>query len=343
MIVAYLIVQGFALLGLLFWWPQWSGRSTSWLEGRMGWPPMFWFFGFVFCQGAAGSAWLFSYEWPDPPPHLLTFARLGLALFWFVGTPLAFLACFWLPRFLLPGWIRERLRAGDPAKTAWPSEDVAHLMTKKQNQRPSFEPESEDLVLPVRIRVSRVGWWATVVVLVVTTVWLWCVVLGVPASAFEDPSPMLQFLRIVSWVAAPLASVLIWFVVKAALRPEDAYLDQEGLSTPRFRLGWDEIQAVVPEGGDLTRGKGYVYLGVTEAAYAREDVKKRFYEITAPRGDTNYPGPWLYLQSGLTRPIGQAARIIEHHLNEQSPPEPVPQRPPWPPEEDLHPFGQPHT
>lgn len=333
--VPFLVGQGFALLGLLFWWPQWSGRSTSWLEGRSGWPPMFWFLIFVFFQGAAGSVWLFIYEWPDPAPGYVSLGRLALVFFWFVGTPLAFVACFWIPRFLLPGWIKERLRAGDPAKTAWPLDEVAHLMTKRQNQRPSFEPEAEDLVLPVRIRVSRVGWWATVVVLGVFTVLLWCVVFGVPASAFENPSPMLQFLRTVSWVAAPLASVLIWFVVKAALRPEDAYLNAEGVSTRRFRLAWEEIKSVVPEGGDLTRGKGYVYLGVTSEAYEREDVKKRFYEISEPSGSTEYGGPWLYLQSGLTKPIGQVARIIEHHLNEQSPPEPVQSRPSWPPEEDL--------
>lgn len=136
LIIFIVFMQFFALLGVFLWWKSWSGKSTSWVEGRgWGWPPLFFLFGGVFLQGLVLAALVFpSGQGPEPIDSDLL--RLLLMFMWLVVCPvILFGMFFWWPRFMLPGWIRERRRAGDPVKTAHPIPQVQHLMTKPQNTR----------------------------------------------------------------------------------------------------------------------------------------------------------------------------------------------------------------
>lgn len=147
--VVFLVTQGFALLGLFLWWPSWSGKSTQWLEGRgWGWRPLVWLFSAVFFQAAAIGALVMR----SPVQRPIIDAEKVLlvsGVLWVIACPVIFIgAYFWWPRFMLPGWIRERLRAGDPAKTAFPLPEVQHLMTKPQNQLPPWLTEPGVRVVP---------------------------------------------------------------------------------------------------------------------------------------------------------------------------------------------------
>ena len=73
---------------------------------------------------------------------------LGSVLLFLAGPITLIGAYFWWPRFMLPGRIQERLRAGDPVKTAYPLPEVQHLMTKPQNQLPPWLAEPGVRVVP---------------------------------------------------------------------------------------------------------------------------------------------------------------------------------------------------
>lgn len=128
-------MQFFALLGFFMWWKSWSGKSTSWVEGRgWGWRPLFFLLVGVFFQGQVLAGLVFPFGGPELVDSDVL--RLLLVFMWFVVCPvILFGMFFWWPRFMLPGWIRERRRAGDPVKTAHPIPEVQHLMTKPQNTR----------------------------------------------------------------------------------------------------------------------------------------------------------------------------------------------------------------
>lgn len=54
MIAPYIVFQSIALFGLLMWWHWWSGRRTTWLEGRTrGWICFLFRTAFTFFQGVA--------------------------------------------------------------------------------------------------------------------------------------------------------------------------------------------------------------------------------------------------------------------------------------------------
>lgn len=121
MIIATLVFQGLALLGLALWWPSWSGKNTRWLERRgWGWRPLIWLFTAVFFQALAFTSLTMPTAEEAPTWDADFLVVLGSVLLFLAGPITLIGAYFWWPRFMLPGWIRERLRAGDPVKTAYP-------------------------------------------------------------------------------------------------------------------------------------------------------------------------------------------------------------------------------
>lgn len=318
MFIAVIVFQGFALLGLVFWWLAWSGRSTAWLEGRKrGWPPMAWFLLFVFFQGLVfgglGAGTAASGPLVDSDAIFLL-----AALFWYMLTPLAVVAAFfWMPRFLLPGWLRERLKAGDPARSRWPVDEVAHLMTKRQNIRPVLEPTDQLLRLPVGVRVRTGRWWSGGLLLTVFSVVLWSGVLGVPNSLYEDQSSMMVLLRVGAVVAAPLGTLMTVYYFWAAVVPDHVRLDEHGVASRRFQIAWGELTGVEVRGDPEDR-RTPVQIWVTEAAFAREGVNNRWFSgVPMGVGGLVARSPRLRLQPGLKLTAGQVAATIEHHSTEQ--------------------------
>lgn len=142
--IAYTVIQIFALLMLVCWAVPWSGKNTRWLSWRgLGWlAPLFFLAGFFFMQAIALA--MLAFPGPDAPPMVDSdLLRITMALLVLIPVPIILVGMLlWWPRFMLPGWIKERLDAGDPARTAHPVPEVQHLMTKPQNtvMNKSFDP-----------------------------------------------------------------------------------------------------------------------------------------------------------------------------------------------------------
>lgn len=141
MIYAYLAFQLIALGAFIMAWWWWRGHYLYWLEERRkrrGWSAFIFTLCFCWFQGIA-IIMLFAESGATGEslidiPELYNWGMFTGVMLIIVGTPVSFIGIlFWCPRFLLPGWIKERLRAGDPVKTAHPIPEVQPFMTKPQN------------------------------------------------------------------------------------------------------------------------------------------------------------------------------------------------------------------
>ncbi|GAA4827323.1 hypothetical protein GCM10023354_01300 [Garicola koreensis] len=335
MTIFFVIMQVLALLGFFMWWKGWSGKSTSWLEGRgWGWKPLFFLFAGIFFQGFVLAALVFpSAQGPAPVDSPLL--RLLLMFMWLVVCPVVlFGMLFWWPRFMLPGWIRERLRAGDPVKTAHPIPEVQHLMTKPQNTRllTSGHEQGEQVghqpgaarrtgsseagsgrlpQLPVVFKVSTGGWWFGGIVGVISAVVLAAAVLGVPASVFEGTSGLMPLYRVLALVGAPLAAVAGLYLLRGAARPEHVRVAADGLSTRSWQLDWDEVERVGVT-GDPASQKGRVQLVVSDSVFAREGRNNRWFSgRPLGLGGMVNNEPIIQLQPGLKTTPLHVAELIE--------------------------------
>lgn len=350
LIIYFIVFQFLALLSFFLWWKAWGGKSTSWVEGRgWGWRPLFFLFGGVFFEGLVIAGLVF----PFGRPALIDsdLLRLFLTFLWLVVCPvILFGMFFWWPRFMLPGWVRERLRAGDPVKTAHPVPEVQHLMTKPQNTRllsswsgetgqpePGYsagqgsaasmlsqprddsstggrEPSGDRVgvpVLPVVLRVGTAGWWFGGVVGVFSAVVLCAAVLGVPASLFEGASGLMPLYRLLAVVGAPLAAVAGVYLLRGAVRPDHVTVSQDGVSTRSWALQWSEIEDVAIK-GDPASNKGRVQLVVSDSAFAREGENNRWFS-GRPLGMGGLVGkePVIQLQPGLKSAPVHVVELIE--------------------------------
>ena len=314
--IAIAIIQVMALLALLMWWPMWFGRGTGWVEGRRrGWPALLFLGAFLFFQGAVLGLLL-----TDEPgyPKLIDsevlrsvvavlglFSMVGGLFAVFVGTQ------FWWPRFLLPGWVRERLAAGDPVRTAEPLPEVQHLMTRRQNLPVRLEPSEQLLALPTVVRVRRTRWWVGAVLVGVALPWLTGALLGVPASVFDTTGPFTQSSRPVLLFLVPLAAYLLVFYGRAALFPEDLRITGEGVAARSWSVSWDEIDEVVVT-GPRTSHKGVVFLRVSDAAWQREKAGNRWTSGSPLGLGGLLPSKGvLRVQPGTEIPPGQLGWLIQ--------------------------------
>ena len=235
---------------------------------------------------------------------------------------------------MLPGWIRERLRAGDPVKTAHPIPEVQHLMTKPQNRRllSSGHEQGEQVghqpgvahrtgssgsgsgrlpQFPVVFKVGTGGWWFGGIVGVVSAVVLVAAVLGVPASLFEGSSGLMPLYRVLAVVGAPLAAVAGLYLLRGAARPEHVRVASDGLSTRSWQLGWDEIERVGVT-GDPASQKGRVQLVVPESVFAREGHNNRWFSgRPLGLGGMVNNEPIIQLQPGLKTTPLHVAELLE--------------------------------
>jgi len=260
--------------------------------------------------------------------------------------PLIFIgAYFWWPRFMLPGWIRERLRAGDPVKTAYPLPEVQHLMTKPQNLPPAYfsshsggmsgpreagvqgrsllaQPEVSPKPpprLPQEFRVGVGRWWFGAVVGALAAVVCTCAVLGVPQEMFINQSGMMGVFRVLSAVGAPLGAFSVVYFARAALRPDHVTVSADGVSTRSWRLSFEEIEAVSVK-GDPGSHQGQVELLVTDRAFAREGAGNRWFSgRPLGMGGMRATRPVIRLQPGTRAAPGEIAMLIEDLQRAQHP------------------------
>lgn len=168
----------------------------------------------------------------------------------------------------------------------------------------------------VEARVSLGFWWVAACMCVVFTVILACALLGVPKSFFDDQSPMLGFLRIVSVVGLPLSAYAAWFYLNGALRPQPVTLDEQGVATPAWTLTWDEVlQArVLPSEGELPH-KQQLAFHVTDEAFRRvRSANSGHSGRPFSMGGLAAIRPIVRTQFGVNPMAAELLPVVEEHL-----------------------------
>lgn len=81
---------------------------------------------------------------------------------------------------------------------------------------------------------------------------------------------MMVWLRILTIVGLPLAGFSAWFYLQGARRPQHVRIDEGGISTPDWTLGWMEIReaSVLPDPSARPH-KQQLALLVTDEAFVR--------------------------------------------------------------------------
>lgn len=203
-------------------------------------------------------------------------------------------------------------------------------MTRPQDEiYDSAVPDSERfplIPLPIHARVPTGRWWLGGIMSLVITLFLGCAVVGIPESFFQDPSPMMSILRVVAVVGVPLAAYCTWYYLNGAIRPQHLTIDDDGVSTPRWRLTWAEIYGVdtYPSAGDWEH-KQQLHFAVTDEAFARVRALNR-----AHSGRPFHMGGMLptdrtiRTQYGMRPTPGDLMRTIQEEADHRNVGRPVP-------------------
>ncbi|WP_120004222.1 hypothetical protein [Nesterenkonia muleiensis] len=274
MFICWVWFQGFALLALGLWMED---RAEGWYHAAM----------------AAGLATVV------------------------IGVPMGLLGMLlWWPRFLLPGWIRERLAAGDPVRTAVPIPQVRDQMRRRANRRAIERitfPEGETR-LPITFPVGMARWLVSTLMMAVGSVLLWGVLFGIPPHWFaEDTSPMLQVIRTLSIVGAPLSVFLVFHYGRGVLFPQHLKLTESGLSTRGWSISWDELEGTHVK-GDESSHKGQLFLHVVPEALEREGSGARWFSgRPVGTGGMKPAGNVIGIQPGTKDAPARMEKIIQEH------------------------------
>ncbi|MDO4255372.1 MAG: hypothetical protein Q4C81_09580 [Kocuria sp.] len=151
------------------------------------------------------------------------------------------------PRFLLPRWIRVRLKAGDPVRTAQP------LVFDDSGEVIGVEPEPDDNpvtvddlddLLPYVAKVQVVRWWVSAVLCLGTAAGLiWVLFLPFMIGYNSMGGMTRAFWPLVPFVLVFCAVVGVYYVYGAA-RPEHVTIDDQGVSTRSWSVPWSRITGV---------------------------------------------------------------------------------------------------
>lgn len=245
----------FFLTSLIFWaifLPAWTGKDTSWVEGRVrGWPALRFLALALLGDGLGFMALGFSFSYPlgSGKTTLLgdILSYFGLFIFMIVPPFLMFGAYVFWPRFLLPRWIRVRLKAGDPVRTAQP------LVFDDSGEVIGVEPEPDDNpvtvddlddLLPYVAKVQVVRWWVSAVLCLGTAAGLiWVLFLPFMIGYNSMGGMTRAFWPLVPFVLVFCAVVGVYYVYGAA-RPEHVTIDDQGVSTRSWSVPWSRITGV---------------------------------------------------------------------------------------------------
>lgn len=231
----YLIIFCLVLCGVgyFIFLPAWIGADKEWILHRgWGYPPLLGLSIAAFSQGGIFASIMTMF---DPPEEgVSTFigaVSLFLAAFnWLVVLPVALWGRYFpLPRFLLPGWIKEFLATGELDL----SDEWGEVID-----------EDEDLTgeLPFTSRVQVVRWLVSGVVCVglgvVSVLLFWSLAVTGSASGISR----------VWWPAFPVMGVFLVvlgvYFLWGGVRPEHVVLDERGLRTRSWDLVWGEVVGV---------------------------------------------------------------------------------------------------
>lgn len=163
---------------------RWSGRWQSSLQDRKrGWPFFRTLAAWVPLQGlgliglaieADDAGWDAS--------NLLWFISVSMIVL--APWPLLVFGYLWAPRFLLPGWVRERLRHRDPVQTEDPPPEIQERLRHRRNQPPS-EQELLEKQIRKKHQVDVGGWVIGAAATSVTALVLLSAALGIGPAGLE--------------------------------------------------------------------------------------------------------------------------------------------------------------
>ncbi|MCO1337322.1 hypothetical protein BJH93_00180 [Kocuria polaris] len=301
------VMQSFVLIFYVPFWFMWTGRRKSWLNNRGGgWHPLMWLgMGFWF-QGAIigvllGEVLLFLFDSAAAQKG----AFVGLAVI-VLGLYLTFSGGR-VPRSVLPAWIKERLAAGDPVRTADPLPEVQHLMTLPQN-RPdtSWHPTREQMSPPTRLPVNMWRWGATAFIGLATGLYLTSIVLNPWLGIHSlDDSGAVTVLTFITPLAAVLTLAAGTYYLYGFVRPQHVTVTEGGVSTPAWSVAWEDILGV-------TKSRAHIVLDVTAEA-ARKHQRANRWHSGAPFsvGGLIRDDNGLALQMGMKNEK-QAFTLLQH-------------------------------
>jgi hypothetical protein len=179
----------------------------------------------------------------------------------------------------------------------------------------AFEPDRPDESVAARVGVGR--WWVAGMMSLLLAVVLTCALIGVPPSFFSEPSPMMNLLRLLAIPGAPLAAFAAWFYLNGALRPQHVTVDADGVSTPAWRLGWEDIiRAEVQPVEGIDVHKQQLAVWVTDSAFARVRGANRGHS-GVPFGMGGLPAsrPIVRTQFGTTPAAEDVLPVIQRYLD----------------------------
>ncbi|MDO5618752.1 hypothetical protein [Kocuria sp.] len=297
----------FAGLGYLLWLPAWMGLNREWVKYRgAGWPPLKGFSIAMFFQGISfgGLAMAFS-----PQEHGLStplgniFTIIGL-IHLIILLPVGLWGMYLpLPKFLLPRWIREYLRV----RQENPHYDS---LLEIESSRPVVKENIAIQPLLVTVRVQVWRWLISGVFclgLGVSSLWIF---FGLVTGAMEPGGGVTRLI----WPLLPIVGVFLIlfgsYFMWGALRPEHVTIDESGLRTRSWCLGWSEIKG-------LESARSKVVVHVTPAAAERIRPVNRWHSgRPGGVGGMLAAGDTVGLQSSLASPYGVIS-VVESQLSKR--------------------------
>lgn len=306
-LLVFSIFQVFALLTMTPSLRRWSGKSVVWLEARRfhGWPCFTWLCVSMFWQ-------MLAFSHLGMLTDLDVFYLVAGATFFIVG-PLLFVFSFvWAPRFVLPGWVRERLAAGDPVRSAYPPVELRPVMTFPQNfPEREWMPASARFVLPSVVRVNVLRWLVSGLVAVIAPVFLFSWIFRVPLPGIGVFGPEgLMWLKVLMVPLLPVVFAAGLFFLRGALFPEHVRVTARGLSARSWVLEWGEVQEVLA-------GPFQVVLRVDERVADRwRDASRWTSGIPYGFGGVRRKDPVVCFQSGMRGGLPAAHALVNHFLFE---------------------------
>lgn len=160
--------------------------------------------------------------------------------------------------------------SGVTPKRLWKKAAQEGILVSQPVQAQYVDPA--EVSLPLRVRVRAGVWAPAFFVAVVFWVLFVLIVVGLPSSLFEDPSPMLVLFRWLAVLGFVPLSVYVAYTWMAWRRPRHLTVDEEAVSTYAWRVRGVDVEEIWlnPTHGEAPDKKTQVGFAVRDEAWTDE-------------------------------------------------------------------------